>query len=79
VIRGLRAVSDFEYEFQMALMNRELYPEMETVFLATDADKSFLSATLVREIASLGGDVSPFVSPPVLVAAARSLSGSGAR
>jgi pantetheine-phosphate adenylyltransferase len=68
VIRGLRAVSDFEYEFQMALMNRELSPEMETVFLATDADKSFLSASLVREIASLGGDVSRFVSPAVLEA-----------
>jgi pantetheine-phosphate adenylyltransferase len=68
VIRGLRAVSDFEYEFQMALMNRELSPEMETVFLATDADKSFLSATLVREIASLGGNVSRFVSAPVLEA-----------
>jgi pantetheine-phosphate adenylyltransferase len=68
VIRGLRAVSDFEYEFQMALMNRELSPEMETVFLATDADKSFLSASLVREIASLGGDISRFVSAPVLQA-----------
>ncbi len=68
MIRGLRAVSDFEYEFQMALMNRELSPEMETVFLATDADKSFLSATLVREIATLGGDVSRFVSPAVLSA-----------
>jgi pantetheine-phosphate adenylyltransferase len=66
VVRGLRAVSDFEYEFQMALMNRELSPAMETVFLATDADKSFLSASLVREVASLGGDVSRFVSRPVL-------------
>lgn len=66
VIRGLRAVSDFEYEFQMALMNRELHPEMETVFLATAAERSYLSATLVREIASLNGDVSGFVSPPVL-------------
>jgi pantetheine-phosphate adenylyltransferase len=66
VIRGLRAVSDFEYEFQMALMNRELAPELETVFLATDADKSFVSASLVREIASLGGEVAPFVSPAVL-------------
>lgn len=71
VIRGLRAVSDFEYEFQMALMNRELLPDMETVFLATDADKSFLSASLVREIASLGGDVSRFVSPSVLDALRR--------
>ena len=66
VVRGLRAVVDFEYEFQMALMNRELSPEMETVFLATDADKAFVSASLVREIASLGGDVAKFVSPPVL-------------
>ncbi len=66
VIRGLRAVSDFEYEFQMALMNRELWPEIETVFLTPRAEHSFLSASLVREIASLGGDVSPFVAPPVL-------------
>ena len=77
VIRGLRAVSDFEYEFQMALMNRELSPEMETVFLATDADKSFLSATLVREIASLGGDVSRFVSEPVLDALRNRYPGAG--
>ena len=66
VVRGLRAVTDFEYEFQLALMNRELAPELETVFLATEADKAFLSASLVREIASLGGDVSRFVSPAVL-------------
>ncbi|MGH7458762.1 MAG: pantetheine-phosphate adenylyltransferase [Longimicrobiaceae bacterium] len=66
VVRGLRAVSDFEYEFQMALMNRELWPELETVFLAPDAEHSFLSSSLVREIAGLGGDVSRFVSPPVL-------------
>jgi pantetheine-phosphate adenylyltransferase len=66
VIRGLRAVSDFEYEFQMAQMNRELYPEMEFLFLTPDAQLSFLSASLVREVARLGGDVSSFVSPPVL-------------
>ncbi len=66
VIRGLRAVSDFEYEFQMAQMNRELWEEVETVFLAPDIPYSFLSASLVREVASLGGDVSSFVSPPVL-------------
>jgi pantetheine-phosphate adenylyltransferase len=66
VVRGLRAVSDFEYEFQMALMNRELNPDLETIFLAPDADRSFLSSSLVREIASLGGDVARFVSPPVL-------------
>jgi len=65
VVRGLRAVSDFEYEFQMALMNRDLDPGMETLFLAPDARYSFLSASLVREIASLGGDVSAFVAPVV--------------
>lgn len=66
IIRGLRAVSDFEYEFQMAQMNRELWPDVETVFLTPDAPLSFLSASLVREVAGLGGDVSSFVSPPVL-------------
>ena len=66
IIRGLRAVSDFEYEFQMALMNRQLWDELETVFLAPDTQFSFLSASLVREIASLGGDISEFVSPSVL-------------
>jgi pantetheine-phosphate adenylyltransferase len=65
IVRGLRAVSDFEYEFQMALMNRELNPDIETVFLAPEARYSYLSASLVREIASLGGDVSRFVAPPV--------------
>jgi pantetheine-phosphate adenylyltransferase len=66
VIRGLRAVSDFEYEFQMAQMNRELWPELEVVFMAPSLEWAFLSASLVREIATLGGDVSPFVSEPVL-------------
>ncbi len=66
IVRGLRAVSDFEYEFQMALMNRQLWPEAETVFLAPDNRYSYLSASLVREIASLGGDVSEFVDPRVL-------------
>jgi pantetheine-phosphate adenylyltransferase len=66
VIRGLRAVSDFEYELQMAQMNRELWPELETVFLAPEVDFSFLSSSLVREVAGLGGDVSRFVSAPVL-------------
>lgn len=65
VIRGLRAVSDFEYEFQMALMNRDLNPDIETLFLAPDARYSFLSASLVREIAALDGDVSKFVAPVV--------------
>ncbi len=66
IVRGLRAVSDFEYEFQMAQMNRELWSGAETVFLAPDVANSFLSASLVREVASLGGDVSSFVSAPVL-------------
>ncbi len=66
LVRGLRAVSDFEYEFQMALMNRQLWPELETVFLAPDVKYSYLSASLVREIASLGGDVAEFVDPAVL-------------
>ena len=66
VIRGLRAVSDFEYEFQMAQMNRELYDAVETVFLTPDTPFSFLSASLVREVAALGGDISSFVSEPVL-------------
>jgi len=65
IVRGLRAVSDFEYEFQMALMNRQLLPGVETVFLAPDVRFSFLSASLVREIASLGGDIGEFVSPTV--------------
>jgi pantetheine-phosphate adenylyltransferase len=66
VIRGLRAVSDFEYELQMAQMNQELWPEIETLFLAPEVDYSFLSSSLVREVAALGGDVRRFVSPPVL-------------
>jgi len=66
VLRGLRAVSDFEYEFQMAQMNRELYGELETVFLTTHHRFAFLSASLVREVSELGGDVSSFVSPQVL-------------
>jgi len=65
VLRGLRAVSDFEYEFQLAGMNRVLYPEFETVFLTPGEQHMFISATLVREIATLGGDVSKFVHPVV--------------
>jgi pantetheine-phosphate adenylyltransferase len=65
VLRGLRAVSDFEYEFQLAGMNRNLYPEMETIFLTPSEQHMFISATLVREIASLGGDVSKFVHPQI--------------
>jgi pantetheine-phosphate adenylyltransferase len=65
ILRGLRAVSDFEYEFQMAGMNRNLYPDVETVFLTPAEQYMFISATIVREIASFGGDVTLFVSPAV--------------
>jgi pantetheine-phosphate adenylyltransferase len=65
VLRGLRAVSDFEYEFQLAGMNRNLYPEMETLFLTPAEQFTFISATMVREVARFGGDVSKFVSPQV--------------
>ncbi|HTT38486.1 MAG TPA: pantetheine-phosphate adenylyltransferase [Burkholderiales bacterium] len=66
ILRGLRAVSDFEYEFQMAGMNRQLYRDVETVFLTPSEQYMFISATIVREIASLGGDVTPFVNPLIL-------------
>jgi pantetheine-phosphate adenylyltransferase len=78
VLRGLRAVSDFEYEFQLAGMNRALNPEFETVFLTPGEQHMFISATLVREIATLGGDVSKFVDPTVrvrLAAKVKSLGG----
>jgi pantetheine-phosphate adenylyltransferase len=65
VVRGLRAVSDFEYEFQMAGMNRQLMPEVETIFLTPSDQYQFVSGTFVREIAMLGGDVSKFVSEGV--------------
>ena len=66
VLRGLRAVSDFEYEFQLAGMNRNLYPEVETLFLTPAEQYTFISATMVREVARFGGDVSKFVSPYVV-------------
>ena len=65
ILRGLRAVSDFEYEFQMAGMNRNLYPEVETLFLTPSEQYMFVSSTIVREIARFGGDVSNFVHPGV--------------
>ena len=65
LIRGLRAVSDFEYEFQLANMNRAMSPDIESVFLTPKAKFSFLSSTLVREIASMGGELSAFVDPSV--------------
>jgi pantetheine-phosphate adenylyltransferase len=71
IVRGLRAVSDFEYEFQMALMNRSLWPEIEVIFMAPASNYTFLSSSLVREVARLGGDVSGFVPAPVLRELAR--------
>ena len=74
VIRGLRAVTDFEYEFQLAAMNRHLYEEIETVFLTPSENYTFVSASLVKEIATLGGDVSRFLHPKVLVALQQKLN-----
>ena len=71
IVRGLRAVSDFEYEFQMALMNRQLHPSLETVFLVPAVDLTYLSSSLVREVARFGGDVSTLVHPVVAEALAR--------
>jgi pantetheine-phosphate adenylyltransferase len=65
IVRGLRAVSDFEYEFQMAMMNRHLLPGLETVFLVPPEDATYLSSSLVREVARYGGDVSSLVHPVV--------------
>ena len=68
VLRGLRAVADFEYEFQLANMNRAIYPEFESVFLTPSEHLSYISSSLVREIAALQGDISPFVPPQVATA-----------
>ena len=74
ILRGLRAVSDFEYEFQLADMNRRLAPELESVFLTPTNHLSYISSTLIREIASLGGDVSEFVDPAVQAALKKKFS-----
>jgi len=71
ILRGLRTVTDFDYEFQMAEMNQSLDPAIEYVFLPTSKDCSFISSTLVREIAALGGDISQFVHPAVVEAYSR--------
>ena len=65
IVRGLRAVSDFEHEFQLAGMNRDLYPDVETLFLTPGEQHMFISATIVREVSILGGDVRKFVPPLV--------------
>ncbi|HCY04135.1 MAG TPA: pantetheine-phosphate adenylyltransferase, partial [Gammaproteobacteria bacterium] len=70
ILRGLRTVTDFDYEFQMAEMNRSLAPHIEYVFLPTSKDCSFISSTLVREISAMGGDISQFVDPKVVAALA---------
>lgn len=74
LIRGLRAFSDFEYEFQMALTNRKLAPDVETLFLMPNEDFSYVSSSMVREIAALGGDVEKFVPPPVAAALKKKLA-----
>lgn len=73
ILRGLRAVSDFEYEFQLASMNRQLAPEIETLFMTPDEHYAYVSSSLVREIAGLGGDVTPFVHEKVVAALRRRL------
>jgi len=74
LIRGLRAVSDFEYEYQMALMNRHLSPKLETVFMVPSLDTTYISASLVREVARFGGDVNDLVHPTVADALRAKLS-----
>ena len=66
IVKGLRAMSDFEYEFQMALTNRKMYPEAETVFLTTAAENMYLSSSLVKQVGQLGGDISDFVPECIL-------------
>jgi pantetheine-phosphate adenylyltransferase len=77
ILRGLRAVSDFEYEFQLAAMNRHLDPGIETTFLTPSESYAFLSSTLIKEVASLGGDVSEFVPPQVMKGLKRVYSRNG--
>ena len=79
VMRGLRAVSDFDYEFQLAGMNRNLFPEVESIFLTPAEQFLFISATLVREISVLGGDVSKFVSPHVEQCLKRKITSLGGK
>ena len=74
IVRGLRAVSDFEFEFQLASMGRHLQPDVETVFMVPKEKFTFISSTLVREIATLGGDISAFVHPLVVAAFNRKLA-----
>ncbi|HDL09756.1 MAG TPA: pantetheine-phosphate adenylyltransferase, partial [Candidatus Omnitrophica bacterium] len=77
ILRGLRMISDFEYEFQMALTNRKLAPEIETIFMMTSEKYSFISSRLIKEAVSLGADVSEFVPPPVYNALINKLKTGG--
>ena len=77
IVKGLRAMSDFEYEFQMALINRKLNPELETVFLTTTAENMFLSSSGVKQVASFGGDISNFVPECTLQDIQRRLCAGG--
>lgn len=79
VLRGVRSVSDFDYEFQMAGMNRQMMADCETLFMVPTEGQMFVSGTLVREIAMIGGDVSRFVAPPVLAWIRRKLASSPGR
>lgn len=79
VLRGVRSVSDFDYEFQMAGMNRQMMADCETLFMVPTEGQMFVSGTLVREIAMMGGDVSRFVAPPVLAWIQRKLASSPGR
>ena len=79
ILRGLRAFSDFEYELQMALMNRNLKPQCETIFLMPTLKNSFVSSSRIKEVAMLGGDISRYVPPPVAKAVARRIAENAAR
>ena len=79
IVKGLRAVSDFEYEFQMALTNKKLNPDVETVFLTTSADFMYLSSSIVKQVASFGGDISDFVDKETLQQIKERLCKAGAR
>ena len=79
IVKGLRAVSDFEYEFQMALTNKKLNPDVETVFLTTDAEYMYLSSSIVKQIASFGGDISGFVADGTLQAIKERLCKGGSQ
>lgn len=75
LVKGLRALTDFDYEFQMALMNKKLFPSVETLFFVTRDEHAFLSSSIVKEVARLGGDVSSFVPPPVAAALKKAFAG----